>query len=63
MIILFLLKFQRHLLCVMDKLKEDIMQIKKLNVKLSIFVAVMEMEALLNIVFSVLMVQFSNKNI
>ena len=39
------------------------MQIQKLNVKLSIFVAVMEMEALLNIVFSVLMVQFSNKNI
>ena len=57
-----LLKFLKHLLSVMDRLKVDIMLMLKQNVKCSIFVVVMEMVALLNTASYVQMEQFSNNN-
>ena len=57
-----LLKFLKHLLSVMDRLKVDIMLMLKQNVKCSIFVAVMEMVALPNTASYVQMEQFSNNN-
>ena len=57
-----LLKFLKHLLSVMDRLKVDIMLMLKQNVKCSIFVAVMEMVALPNTASYVQTEQFSNNN-
>jgi len=62
MIIQFLLKFQKHLSSVTDRLMEDIMLIQKQNVRSSTYVPMMEMKAVQSTVFSAQMELFSTSN-
>jgi len=62
MTILYLLRFQRHLSVVKDRLKEVIMLMLKLSVKSFIFAVMMVMEALLNTAFCAQMEQSFNSN-
>ena len=62
MIIQFLLKFQKHLFSVMDRLMVDIMLIQKQNARSFIFVPTMEMKVVQSTASSVQMELCSTSN-